>query len=163
MPDGFFDLPLHEDCFGCGHPGEERLEPHFRWDNETRRVLGRVRFGKNTQGPPGHAHGGSLSTVLDECMGAAAWISGHPVVCVSLTVNFRNLVPLGSELEMEASVERVDGRKVYASGRLTHPDGQVMAEASGLFLEIPTEMIDNKIPGSQDDITRFLAWKALGA
>ena len=34
-------------------------------------LVGRAWFGPETQGPPGHAHGGAVSAVLDEALGAA--------------------------------------------------------------------------------------------
>ena len=44
--------------------------------------------GPPIEGPPGHAHGGSMAAVLDEAMGAAAWMEGHLVVAVRLATSF---------------------------------------------------------------------------
>ena len=80
-----------------------------------------------------------MAAVLDEAMGAAAWMAGHRVVAVRLTSDFRRMLPLGTDAYFEAWVERVDGRKVYARGRLTDEIGEPFAEADALFLELDPE------------------------
>jgi uncharacterized protein (TIGR00369 family) len=89
------------------------------------------------QGPPGHAHGGSLATLIDEAMGIAAWYQGHRVLAVNLNINFRRAVPLHQMVTVCGRVERAEGRKVYTTGRLTLSDGTVAVEATGLFVTAP--------------------------
>lgn len=92
-------------------------------------------FGWAAEGPPGHAHGGSISAVLDEAMGIAAWIAGYPTVTASLTVHFRRGLPLGTDATVETQLCRHEGRKVYMQATLRDPtDGCVFAEAKGLFV-----------------------------
>jgi len=104
------------------------------------RVLARVRFGPGCQGPPGHAHGGSIASVLDEAMGVCAWLGGHPALAARLEVAFRRPVPLGTVATAEAWVVGVEGRKVRIAARLT-ADGTLLAEAEGLFVTLPRERI----------------------
>jgi acyl-coenzyme A thioesterase PaaI-like protein len=119
-----------------GKPEEERLRiAHFRRDADGA-LVGKVWFGPWTEGPPGHAHGGSMASVLDDAIGKVGWLNGHRVVAAKISVEFRKLLPLGTDANLEAFVERVDGRKVYTRGKLTGDDGQVFAEAEGLFIEI---------------------------
>jgi hypothetical protein len=47
---------------------------YFR--NQDQDLVARVWFGPVTEGPPGHAHGGSIAAVLDEVLGLAAWAAG---------------------------------------------------------------------------------------
>jgi len=98
------------------------------------RLVGKAWFGPGALGPPGHAHGGSIAAVLDEAMGAAAWLAGHRAVAVHLATDFRRMLPLGTDAIFEAWIERVDGRKVSTRSRLFGPDGETSAEASALFL-----------------------------
>jgi acyl-CoA thioesterase FadM len=53
----------------------------------------------------------------------------------SLTVDYRSLTPIGTELVVEGWVDRVDGRKIFVSGRLLDGD-RVCAEAHGLFVAV---------------------------
>lgn len=100
-------------------------------------VTGKVSIDISKQGPPGHAHGGSLATLIDEVMGASAWHAGHRVLAVSLTFNLRQAVPLEVEITLRGRVERKEGRKVYTTGELLLPDGSVAVEGSGIFVEAP--------------------------
>lgn len=107
------------------------------------RLVGRAWFGPGSQGPPGHAHGGAMAAVLDECMGAAAWMSGYAVVAAHVEVDFHAMLPLGTDAWFEAWVESVDGRKVDCRARLyTHGDDggkHPFASSNGLFLTLPME------------------------
>ncbi len=96
-------------------------------------------FGPSTEGPPGHVHGGSLAAVLDEAMGASAWIAGHTVVALKIAVKYRKMLPLGSVTTVEAWVSSVNGRKVLTQGRVFTEAGTVYTESEGLFIHIPPE------------------------
>ena len=53
----------------------------------------------------------------------------------SLTVDYRQPVPLPSVLCLQSEVASVDGRKIWMKGALSDgPAGQVFAESSALFV-----------------------------
>lgn len=125
-----------------GKPGDERLRvAYFRRDAD-RALIGRVWFGPWSEGPPGHAHGGAMAAVLDDAIGKVGWLNGHRVVAANLSVQFRRLLPLGTDARLEAFVDRVDGRKVYTKGRLTDDAGEIFAEAEALFIEITGKTVE---------------------
>ena len=98
-------------------------------------VCARAWFGWAAQGPPGHAHGGSIATVLDETMGVAVLHSGYLAVLASLTVQYREKVPLGTDTVVEAEVCRTERRKIYTRAVMRcHEDGRLFAEAEGLYV-----------------------------
>lgn len=106
------------------------------------RLVGRAWFGPETEGPPGHAHGGSIASVLDETLGAVAWAAGHPVVVASLTVDFRQLLPLGTDAAFEAWIEKMEGRKIWTRARLLGPSGQLLAEGRALCVTLNDEHVE---------------------
>jgi acyl-coenzyme A thioesterase PaaI-like protein len=101
--------------------------------------LARAWFGPGAKGPPAHAHGGSIASLLDEAMGCCAWNSGHPVLAAKITVSFRRSLPLGRIYMAEAWIERATGRKFSLVGRLSDDEGVVYAESEGLFVELNGE------------------------
>lgn len=125
--------------FVSGDPQGDRLRVCYFWRCGERPLVGRAWFGPGAEGPPGYAHGGSMAAVLDEAMGAAAWTAGHKVVAVQLDTSFRRMLPLGTDALLEAWVERVQGRKVWAAGRLVSDSGEVFAEAKALFVTLDAE------------------------
>jgi uncharacterized protein (TIGR00369 family) len=130
---GAIELPGHGSCYICGSENKSGLGITFRLED------GRVKTGftldERQQGPPQHAHGGCLSAVLDEAMGAAVWCAGHPVVAARLEIDFRKAVPLGRPVTVEAWVVRASGRKVWAESALRLADGTLATEGRGLFVE----------------------------
>jgi len=125
--------------FVSGDPAGDRLRVRYFRRERDGRLVGRAWFGPGAQGPPGHAHGGSIAAVLDEAMGAAAWLAGHRVVAVQLDTSFQRMLPLGTDATLEAWVERTDGRKVWTLSRLLDERREAFAEAEALFLELDPE------------------------
>ncbi len=130
------------ESFVSGGPSTHRLRvSYFRRSGDSH-LVGRAWFGPETQGPPGHAHGGAVSAVMDEALGAAAWADGHHVVVARLSIDFRAMVPLGTDATFETWVERVDGRKVHTRGRLLAADGQLLAEGQALCVVLGSDHLE---------------------
>lgn len=108
----------------------------FYMDDEGK-ISGKVVIDTTKEGPPGHAHGGSLATLIDEAMGAACWQNGYQVLAVNLNFNYKRPVPLDTEVTITGKVVRKEGRKVHTSGAVVLPDGTVAVEGTGVFVEAP--------------------------
>jgi len=121
--------------FVSGDPEGDRFRVRYYRDADLH-LHARIWFGPETQGPPGHAHGGSIAAVMDEALGLAAWAAGYPVVVGNLNVSFRNLLPLEQVVTLESEVVSVDGRKIMVHGRL-FCDDTLYAEGQCLCITIP--------------------------
>jgi uncharacterized protein (TIGR00369 family) len=97
-------------------------------------VEAQVSFDSSKEGPPGYAHGGAVAAVLDEAMGTACFEAGRVGFTVTMTVNYRAGAPLNQPLRVAASVERTEGRKTFTWAALTNVDGQLIADATGIFI-----------------------------
>ena len=121
--------------FVSGEPEGERFRVvYFR--DESAQLVARVWFGPETEGPPGHAHGGAMAAVLDEVLGLAAWAAGHPIVVGNLNVDFRQLLPLQKVMQVESEIIKVEGRKILVHGRIIDAEGTVFAKADCLCISI---------------------------
>jgi acyl-coenzyme A thioesterase PaaI-like protein len=134
-----FRLEGFAGSFVTGGPQDSRLRVRYFLRAGDGRLVGRAWFGPGSQGPPGHAHGGAIAAVLDEAMGAAAWVAGHVAVAARLDTSFQRMVPLGADVTLEAWVEREEGRKIWTAGRLLDGAGKPFAAATGLFIDLPPE------------------------
>ncbi len=105
-----------------------------------------AKFGPLSEGAPGQIHGGMILTVLDEALGGAAWLAGHPVLTVHLETEFRASVPVNAELLVETAIVAVRHRVVFVDGALIGPEGKTYAGARGRFL-ILDETAQNRIFG----------------
>ena len=124
------------------HLDEEIIRLKWWVREEDEALIGKVWWGPGAQGPPGHAHGGSMAAVLDEALGSACWVAGHPVVAAELNTTFRKMLPLGRTYRAVAWVERTEGRKIYPRGHIVDDEGVVYAEATGLFVEMGSDEFD---------------------
>lgn len=121
--------------FVDGDPEGQRLRIRMYYRAEDKHLVSRVWFGPQAEGPPGHAHGGSMAAVLDHCMGISSWAAGIPVVAASITINFHRKLPLGQIITAEAHVNDVADRKVFTFGTLYLDDpDKPFATGEGLFI-----------------------------
>jgi acyl-coenzyme A thioesterase PaaI-like protein len=103
--------------FVSGDPEGNRFRVRYYKDQE-QHLKARIWFGPETEGPPGHAHGGSVAAVMDEVLGLCAWAAGYPIVVGNLSVSFRNLLPLEKVVTVEGKIISAEGRKVMVHGRI---------------------------------------------
>ena len=121
--------------FVSGEPNGNRYRVRY-YQDENEALRARIWFGPETEGPPGHSHGGAMAAVLDEVLGLAAWAAGYPVVVGNLNVSFRNLLPLQEVVTVESRIVSAEGRKVMVHGRICLGE-TVFAEAECLCITLP--------------------------
>lgn len=124
----FFD---YSPLIGLSNP----LAPPIVLEVEGKTVHGHVRFGSAYEGPPGHVHGGFVAAAFDEVLGFVQSTTGQPGMTGTLTIRYRKPTPLDTDLRFEATVQRVEGRKIFAEGRLYNGD-VLTADAEGLFISV---------------------------
>lgn len=96
-------------------------------------VRGKANLGLPFQGPPGRVHGGVLAAMLDVLMAKTQDLSGTMGVTGTLNIRFIRATPLKSDIDMEARILRVDGRKLYCEGRF-FVKGEQTVHADGIWI-----------------------------
>lgn len=148
----FRPLPSHyHRCFGCGQDHPTGL--HMTMEGGDRRVRGSFLVTEHHQGAPGLAHGGVIAAAVDEGMGFLLWLLQTPAVTARLEVDFRKPVPIGSRLELQAEVERVEGRRIYAK-LVARLDGEVAVTAKALFMKVGLEHFEPHIKRLGEEVER---------
>ncbi len=137
------DLLTNPNSFVSGDPEGRRLRLKYYHDTEANKIIARTWFGPGVEGPPRHAHGGSMAAVLDEAMGVAALFAGYTVVAGSLSCNFLQMLPLNLVVSAITWIETVDGKKVHTKGKLIGPDETCYARSKGLFVNIGLKAISD--------------------
>ena len=123
-------------CFACGknNPGGMRLK--FTYDEDRDGFVCRFRLHKRYTGPPGHAHGGIIATILDEAMGKVNKLRHVIALTSQITVNYLKPVPLNKALRVESREVSVRGRRHINMAEILNPKGEVLARSRGLFIAI---------------------------
>jgi acyl-coenzyme A thioesterase PaaI-like protein len=131
-------IPSHfKSCFGCGEDHETGLHM-LMFAGSDMSVVGTFTVSKHHQGAGGLAHGGLLSTALDEVLGSLNWLLGDPAVTGRLECEFRVPVPVGSILHLHAEILGKERRKIYAvaTARLNSFDGPIAVVAHSIYLQV---------------------------
>lgn len=119
----------------------QRIRIRYFQNEADKSCVGKVWFGPECEGPPGHAHGGAVAAVLDEIMGAASWLIHYPALAAHLETNFRKKMPLGQIVWFEARVTGTERKKVFTSARLYLPNLGNLCDATAIFVRIDPERI----------------------
>jgi len=127
-------------CFGCGQANRTGLRLKFFVD-EQQTIFCRVRLARRFEGPPGHAHGGVIATLLDEAMSKANRQFGVLAMTRQMEVEYLKPVPLGTALVLTGRHVKASGRVHPCEAELANEDGVVLARAKGLFIEVKPEML----------------------
>ena len=101
------NLPINQ-CFGCGPDNPDGMHLRFVYDEPARRVRCKFRLSHRYWGPPKHAHGGIIATILDEAMGKVNKFRQVIAVTSEMTVNYS---------EADAAREVADRRRLGRKGR----------------------------------------------
>ncbi|MDF3298373.1 PaaI family thioesterase [Streptomyces tropicalis] len=128
------------ECFGCGDGQPHGLHLRVR-AGEGLGITAEFTVQPAHQGAPGLAHGGVLTTALDETLGSLNWLLRTVAVTGRLETDFVRPVPVGTTLHLAAEVTAVAGRKIYstATGRIGGPGGPVAVRADALFIEVKVD------------------------
>ncbi len=123
-------------CFGCGVDNKEGMRLKFVYDPERHSMVARIRLASRFTGPPGHAHGGVIATILDEAMGKVMKI--HNVIALTslMEVQYLRPVPLQQALIAEGKPRSHRGRRYWTVAEIRNQEGQVLARSKGVFVRI---------------------------
>jgi uncharacterized protein (TIGR00369 family) len=124
-------------CFACGTLNTHGLQMalHAAGDECWTELVLDARF----EGWQGIAHGGIVSTILDEVM---AWaLVEHDLwgVTARMHVEFKKPVPIGSPIRGEGHVVSARRRVVEAEGVLRDAAGTVLAIATATYVAAPED------------------------
>ncbi len=128
----------YRNCFVCGKESKVGL----RIDVEITAKGARTFYtpGEEFEGFRGIVHGGILCALLDEIMWKA--INGHTgavTMTAKMEVRFKNPAAIGTRLSVEGLLRGQKQNFFKAQSVISDPEGNIVAEASGLFIELAAE------------------------
>ena len=134
-------------CFGCGQKNPIGLKLTFAWDGR----IARAEFtpGRLYQGYPGIVHGGILSCVLDDAMNHACMFAGMDCLTIEMEVRFKRPAQVEKPLVATAWVTGGNKRLAQTEGRVTLPDGTLVAEGKATWFVVKTTAHRGK--GAEED------------
>ncbi len=115
-------------CFACGGKNPKGL--HLTFETREDRLVTQITLDREYQGYTGAAHGGIVSTMLDEVMANYMTMRGEKAVTARIDVRFRQTTPLGEPLTVSGWLEGRRGKFVTMKSEVRLADGTVTAEGT---------------------------------
>src|SRR5215831_14948588 len=103
--------PRRNGCFACGKDNPSGMQLKFFLDESARQAICKFKLPRRYQGPPGHAHGGIIATILDEAMGKVNKLRSVVALTSEMQVEYLKPVPLQQLLIAEGRERSVRGRR----------------------------------------------------
>lgn len=136
-------LPNSKNCFVCGVENDYGLKLKFFQDKPGSVIVNHT-VPEKFQGYPGVVHGGIVASLLDEVLGRVFMNGDHNrfMYTAKMTIRYRKPVPTGKPLKIVGTALKDRGRMAESKAELFGPDGRLLAEAEGLLVNLPDEVLD---------------------
>jgi len=137
--------PNSRKCFVCGVDNPFGLQLKF-YDLEPGEVLVEFTVPERFQGYPGIVHGGIVAAMLDEV--TSRTLMGEVeaprfMYTARLEVRYRKNVPVGQPLRILGHAGKNKRHTATATGEIFGPDGELLAEAEALLVNVPQTAIES--------------------
>ena len=131
-------------CVVCGTQNPFSLKTSF-YELENKELVAICTLKNDHQSYPNRAHGGIISSLLDETIGRAISINQPTVwgVTTELTIHYKKPVPLNEELRVVGRIINDSKRIFEGSGEIILQNGDVAAYASGKYMKLPLDKISD--------------------
>ena len=135
--------PGSRNCFICGRENPVGLKLDF-YTIAPGKVRADLLIPTKFEGYPGTVHGGIIAAILDECGGRAQMTSpGRFMVTAQLNIRYRLKVPSLTTLVVIGEAGDRRGRVSYAHSEIQDIDGEVLAEAELVLVDIPDSQLED--------------------
>jgi uncharacterized protein (TIGR00369 family) len=137
-------------CFGCGEMNKSGLRLKFFVEasdlDDQKQVVSTVRLARRFEGPPGHAHGGIIATLLDEAMSKVNRQHGIVAMTRQMEIDYLRPVPLQTPLTLTARRTAHQERQNHCEAEIANAAGTILARGKAVFIAIDRSLIERIHP-----------------
>lgn len=121
-------------CFACGPGNPIGLKLKFAFEGG--KYVARFTPRTEHQGYDNIAHGGIITTLLDEAMAKLVYTLDNLAVTAELKVRFKKPALVGKELTVIGWIESEAHRIINCAAEIRNSNGELIAEASGKMMKV---------------------------
>lgn len=134
--------PNSRHCFVCGLANPYGLQLRFEI-TAPGEVVAHYTVPERYEGYPGVVHGGIVAAMLDEVLSRVHMGIDPPrfMYTAKLELRYRKNVPIGQPLRVVGRAEKSKGRTATSRGAIYDQNGETLAEAEALLVDVPDEML----------------------
>lgn len=140
--------PNSKHCFVCGLENPHGLKLTF-YQIGPEEVTAEYTVMHGYQGYPGVVHGGIVASMLDEIAGRALMgvdpDQSRFLFTARLNIQYRKPVPVGEPLRLVGRATRQKERSAAAHAAIYGPDGDLLAEADAILVNVPASRLDTDL------------------
>jgi acyl-coenzyme A thioesterase PaaI-like protein len=142
-------------CFACGTANPIGLQMNFYRQGEN--ICSDITLGEFHVGWENIAHGGIISTMLDEVMSwTVLYFKRSFFVTRKMEIKYVRQVPVGKLLTVRGSISgnsHTAGReKIRVEGRIVDTEGHLLARSAGEFVLLPKEALGEVPEGMKQEM-----------
>ena len=140
--------PNSHNCFVCGVKNDIGLKLRF-FETGPGEITVEHIVPPQYQGYPGIVHGGITAAMLDEVLGRVH-MGADPhnpnfMYTAKLSVQYRKPVPTGVPIKIVGRAGRRRKRSAVSTGAIYGPDGELLADAEAILVNVPDDAYDLSI------------------
>lgn len=142
-------------CFACGTANPIGLQMKFYRQGDS--VCSDITLGKYHVGWEHIAHGGIISTLLDEVMSwTVLYFKRSFFVTRKMDIKYVRTVPVGKPLTVRGLISgnshTAGTEKVGARGQIVDEEGRLLARSTGEFVLLPKEKLEEVPEGMKQEM-----------
>ncbi|HBX68040.1 MAG TPA: hypothetical protein DEH25_01255 [Chloroflexi bacterium] len=137
--------PNSRHCFVCGVENKFGLHLRF-YETAEGEVTIETTVPAQFQSYPGIVHGGIVASLVDEALGRVHMGPAEDprfMFTAKLSVNYRKPVPIDAPIRVVAHAIRSKRRSATSVASVFGPEGELLAEADAVLVNVPDEMLQN--------------------
>lgn len=134
------EVSKYSHCFVCGDQNPIGLKAKFMFDGE--QAITELTADERFEGYRGIYHGGIISALLDEVMIKAILAEDIFAVTAEMTVRYHRPARVGDHLTFTGKKTTRKGRLYVTEGAVTTQNGDVLATATGKYIEAKGDFKD---------------------
>ncbi|KAG8778572.1 hypothetical protein FRC15_010665 [Serendipita sp. 397] len=118
-------------------PGRMAIPPLLFVRTDEKAITGVMHLGRSICGHDGIVHGGAIATLFDDAFFRTA-VANFPArigVTAWLKIDYRAPTRADQFVVFKTKVDKVEGRKVFVSGQMEDVEGNLLVQASALFVQ----------------------------
>jgi acyl-coenzyme A thioesterase PaaI-like protein len=142
-------------CFACGTANPIGLNMEFYRNGDA--VCSEITLSKQYEGWENMAHGGIVSTLLDEIMSwTVMYFKRSFLVTRKMDIKYIKPVPIETPLIVSGKLGRqVQEPKIEVSGQIRNRAGNLLVRSKGEFVMVPEDKLSTVSGALKEDILRL--------
>jgi acyl-coenzyme A thioesterase PaaI-like protein len=135
-------FPEWERSFVSGPDSRLFQVSHFISEEDPHLLITRSQFLAQSEGPPGHVHGGATAGLLDEVMGVLVWHHQYKSLTQSIQIHYRKAIPMNTDATILTKMISIHERTIEVHSTIFDRERTPYVTGQGIFHRLTADQLD---------------------